>query len=90
MTKPQLARARDLLASAAEDASDTEAQETLSNLSDQLDRLADSDHGPDHGRLAHIKAKLEDIQARESDAVAVTIEDALDEIHAFRETIEGV
>ncbi len=90
MSKEALATAGDLLASASEDATDADAGETLSDLADQLHTLADADHGPDHGRLARIEAKLDDVQTAETDEVAVTIDEALDEIHSFRETIEGV
>ncbi len=89
MSREELASAGDRLASAAEEASG-DARETLSDLADQLDRLAEADHGPDHGRLARIEAKLDDVQTTESDDVAVAIDAALDDIHAYRETIEGV
>jgi len=89
MSRNELATAGDLLASAAEDAS-PDARETLTELAGQLRRLADADHGPDHGRLARIEAKLDDVQTSESDEVAVAIDEALDGIHAYRETIEGV
>jgi len=90
MANEALAAAGELLASAAEDATDAGARETLSDLADQLGRLAEAGRGPDHGRLARIEAKLDDIQTGASDDVAVTIDEALDEIHAYRETIEGV
>lgn len=89
MTRDELATASETLESAADDATD-DAEATLTDLADQLDRLADADHGPDHGRLARIEAKLDDVQTGESDAVAAAIDDALDSIHAYRETIEGV
>jgi len=89
MTRENLANASDLLASAANSADD-DAAERLTSLSEQLDTLADRDRGPDHGRLARIESGLDEIQADASDDVAATIEDALDAIRAFRETIEGV
>jgi hypothetical protein len=46
--------------------------------------------GPDHGRPARIEAKLGDVQPAGDEEVAAAIEAALDEIHAYRETIEGV
>jgi hypothetical protein len=90
MTRDELASAVDRLEDAAEDATEADAKETLADLADQLDRLAEADHGPDHGRLARIEAKLDDAQTSGSDKVAVAIDDALDHIHAYRETIEGV
>jgi hypothetical protein len=89
MKREELASASDRLASTAEEASD-DARETLTDLADQLDRLAAADHGPDHGRLARIEAKLDGVQTGASDDVAVAIDAALDDIHAYRETIEGV
>ena len=80
--------ASDLLESAAENSS-TNA-ERLRDLAGQLDTLAERDTDPDHGRLARIESALGDVQSDDSNAVAATIDDALDEIHAFRETIEGV
>jgi hypothetical protein len=90
MTSQELHSASELLASAAGDTPDPDARESLSNLSEQLGRLGDADRGPDHGRLARIESKLDGVQADASDDVAVTIENALDEIHAYRETVEGV
>ena len=89
MPRTELATAGDLLASAAEDAG-PDARETLTDIADQLRRLADADRGPDHGRLARIEAKLDTVQTSGSDEVAVAIDGALDEIHAYRETVEGV
>lgn len=89
MTRENLADASELLVSAADNADD-DAADRLRSLSDQLDTLADRDRGPDHGRLARIESGLDEVQTEVSDDVAATIEDALDAIHAFRETIEGV
>jgi len=61
----------------------------LATAGDLLASAAE-DAGPDHGRLARIEAKLDTVQTSESDEVAVAIDEALDEIHAYRETVEGV
>jgi hypothetical protein len=89
MTRTELATASETLASAAHDASG-DATEALSDLADQLESLAEADRGPDHGRLARIEAKLDDVQPDVSDAVATSIDDALDSIHDYRETLDGV
>lgn len=89
MTRQELATASDVLASAAKDTTG-EAADRLGDLSDQLDTLADRETAPDHGRLARIESALDDIQTDVSDDVAATIDEALDAIHDFRETIEGV
>lgn len=90
MTRDNLATASDLLATAAEETDDADATERLNSLSDQLDTLAERERGPDHGRLARIESGLDEVQTDASDDVAATIEEALDSIRAFRETIEGV
>lgn len=90
MTRDELASAGDRLEAAAEVATDADTREPLADLAGQLNRLAEADHGPDHGRLARIEAKLDDAQTSGGDEVAVAIDDALDHIHAYRETIEGV
>lgn len=90
MSRGELERAGDLLESAAESATDGDAAGRLGDLADQLARLADADHGPDHGRLARIQSGLDEVQAAVGDEAAVRIEEALDEIRAFRETVEGV
>lgn len=88
--REELSTASDRLESAAEDASSDDARERLTDLAGQLDTLAARDQDPDHGRLARIESALDEVQSEESDAVAAAVEDALDDIHAFRETIEGV
>jgi hypothetical protein len=90
MSREQLTAASDHLESAAADATSDDARDRLTELAGQLDSLASRAQKPDHGRLARIESALDEIQAGENDAVAATIEDALDDIHAFRETLEGV
>ncbi|WP_340098183.1 DUF7553 family protein [Salinibaculum salinum] len=90
MTRENLVTASDLLATAADATDDEDAAERLDSLSDQLETLAHRDRGPDHGRLARIESGLDEIQTDASDDVAATIEDALEAIRAYRETVEGV
>lgn len=90
MTRDNLARASELLATAADDSDDEDAAERLGSLSDQLDTLAERDRGPDHGRLARIESGLNEVQGDASDDVAATIDEALEAIRAYRETVEGV
>ena len=86
--RENLATASDLLASAADDAGDHAGR--LRELSDQLGSLADQDRDVDHGRLARIQSGLDEIQPDLDDDAAATLDEANDEINAFRETIEGV
>lgn len=90
MSRSELASAADRLESAAGSATDGDATARLGELADQLDRLASADHGPDHGRLARIQSGLDQVQATVGDDTAVMIEQALDDIRAYRETLEGV
>lgn len=87
MTREELANASDLLESV--DASG-EAADRLSDLADQLDRLSTADRGPDHGRLARIQTALGEIKADVDEEGTETIDEALSEILAYRETVEGV
>lgn len=84
----ELATASDLLASASTDAA--EHGDRLSDLATQLGEMAEGEKHADHGGLARIQAALDEIQPQVSDDVAATIEEARDEIRAYRETIEGV
>ncbi|WP_159901835.1 DUF7553 family protein [Salinirussus salinus] len=86
--RENLATASDLLASAADDAGDHAGR--LRELSDQLGSLAEGDRDVDHGRLARIQSGLDEIQPDLDDDAAATLDEANDEINAFRETIEGV
>jgi len=89
MTREEIATASDLLESAAADAAG-EAGERLAGLADQLGNLATSDPGPDHGRLARIQSALDEVQSDVDDDTAAAIQRAYEEIHAYRETLEGV
>lgn len=89
MTREPLSRAADHVTTAGESIDDA-AADRLTDLADQLDRLAIADRGPDHGRLARIESALHEV-AEDADAdVAGSIDDALDAIHDYRETLEGV
>jgi hypothetical protein len=90
MTREELATASDLLESAAESTDDTDIADRLGDLADQLDTLAERERAPDHGRLARIENALGELREDADEATVATIDDAEDEIVAFRETIEGV
>ena len=90
MTRTELATAGDALEAAAEGTDDPAAAERLETLAGQLHDLAEAAEGPDHGRLARIQAALNEVEGDVSETVAGQIEDADDEINAYRETLEGV
>lgn len=89
MTREELATASDLLESAADSASG-DAADRLTDVAGQLDRLSTADRGPDHGRLARIQNTLGEVKGDVDDATVATIEDALEEIVAYRETVDGI
>jgi lipase chaperone LimK len=90
MTRAELKRASEALESAAGDTTDDAASERVSELASQLSNLSSADRGPDHGRLARIEAALDEVQTSVGDEIATDIENALDEIRTYRETLEGV
>lgn len=90
MTREEIARASDLLESAADETADADSSDRLADLAEQLDGLATGNHGPDHGRIARLQAALDEIQPAVEDEPAATIEKARDELRSYRETIEGV
>ncbi len=89
MTRENLAAAAETLHTAA-DAASEDARDRLENQADEFETLADADRGPDHGKLARHEHILTDIADDEGGEVADHIEDALDSIRAYRETVEGV
>jgi len=90
MTRAQLERASELLASAASQTDDGGSSDRLADLAAQLESLSEGNRGPDHGRLARFQAALDDIQPDVDDDTATTIEEARDELSDYRETLEGV
>ena len=90
MARDELETAAESIRQAADAASDDEARERLTNQAAKFENYADADRGPDHGQLARHEHVLNDIADDEGGAVASTLEDALESISAFRETVEGV
>jgi hypothetical protein len=86
--RDELDAASTTLADAAPDA-DAAVQDRLEAQADQLADLATADRGPDHGRLARHERALSEI-AEEDPSVADAVNDALDHVRAYRETVEGV
>jgi hypothetical protein len=89
MSREHLRRASEHLGTAAEVA-DGDAGERLREQAEQFARLADRERGPDHGRLARHERALREVAADAGEAVTAHVEDALEAVHAHRETIEGV
>ncbi|WP_408959881.1 hypothetical protein [Natrinema sp. 74] len=90
MARDELEDAAESIERAADAAADEEAAERLRNQAAKFADYADADRGPDHGQLARHEHILTDIADDESGDVASNLEDALESISAFRETVEGV
>lgn len=91
MTREALATASDRLLAAAEATGSRAAASRLEDLAGQLDRLAERDRGPDHGRMARIQTALGELEAEaDTDEVAAMIANADEDIAGYRETVEGV
>ena len=90
MSRDELENAAESIRQAADATSDDEAQDRLQNQAATFDDYADVDRGPDHGQLARHEHILNDIADDEGGDVAANLEDALESISAFRETVEGV
>ncbi len=90
MSRTALENAAESLTDAADAAGSDEARERLEKQSNQLEQLATADRGPDHGRLARHEHIITEIADEEGGDVADRADDALESIHDFRETLEGV
>jgi hypothetical protein len=89
MSREHLGTASDLLADAADRTSGDPA-ERLDAFADRLDRMAGADRDPDHGRLATVLLKLDEIAGEVDPDVAATIQEAREHVTEFRRTVEGV
>ncbi|MFC7227580.1 hypothetical protein N0B31_09210 [Salinirubellus salinus] len=89
MSRTRLTTASEHLREAAE-ASDDTAAERLRGFADRLDRMAEADRDPDHGKLASVLLKLDEIAAGLDEEQAARVQSAREEITAFRETVPGV
>ena len=87
MVRENLADASDLLASVE---TTGDAAERLDGLAEQLETLATAERGPDHGRLARLQTALGEVKEQVDDDAAATIDEALEAIVAYRETVDGV
>lgn len=85
-----LEEAAQSLREAAEAADDEGNRERLENQSEQLQGIAEDPSGVDHGKLARHEHVITSIGDDEGGDVADRVDDAIESIHAFRETLEGV
>jgi len=87
--RSHLRRASEQLERAAADATG-ETADRLQDLSGQLDRLADRDRGPDHGRLARIQTAFNDVESDLSGDALNAFEAAREAVTEYRRGVEGV
>ena len=90
MGHENLQRASELLEAAADAATHEDAAERLQKQADEFASHAESERGPDHGRLARHERILTEVAEAEGGTVAAKIDDALDAIRAYRATVDGV
>jgi hypothetical protein len=75
---------------AAAEAADGDARQRLHEQSEALADLAARERGPDHGRLARHERAIADAADGAGETAADHADAALEAIHAYRETVEGV
>jgi len=90
MVREELQTASELLREASDAADADEASERLAEQADEFADLATADRDPDHGRLARHERIVGDAASDENETVREKVDEAIDRVHAFRETIEGV
>jgi predicted transcriptional regulator len=88
MAHEQLTAAAKAVRSAAATATDDAVRERLEDQAEALSGLAERD--PDHGRMARHEEVLRNVADEAGKEVADHCYEALDDIIAYRETIEGV
>ncbi|GAA0294476.1 DUF7553 family protein [Halarchaeum salinum] len=91
MVIEELRNASETLAAAADDCDDDDLRDRLATQADALGSLAEQERGPDHGRLARHTHALQDIASDTDDeGVTAAVDDALDSVRSYRETVSGV
>jgi hypothetical protein len=89
MSREHLRTASDLLVDAAGRTSG-EPAERLEGFAERLARMVDAERDPDHGRLATVLLKLDEIADEVDEDVAATVQEAREHVTEFRKTVEGV
>lgn len=89
MTREQLVQAAEECKQASAGA-EADASERLESHAETLRKLANADHGPDHGRLDRIMHGLSELGEEVGDDAADHVSRAYDHVEAYRETVSGV
>ena len=90
MTDEDLKRASKHLQAAASQSNDADRTERMQSLADKLDRLAEAEHGPDHGRLARFENALLEIEEGAEGDVVDEVTSAHEAVKEYRSGVEGV
>ena len=90
MTREELQAASNALRRAAEQASSEEMEDRIYGQSNQLAKLAAREQPPDHGRLDRHMHTLDGLTGETDGDVRAAIEEALEAVRGYRETVEGV
>ncbi|MDG5776051.1 hypothetical protein VB773_14740 [Haloarculaceae archaeon H-GB2-1] len=90
MTRDELAEASDRLEAAADVSTDDESRDRLSDIAGQLDRLAEAERGPDHGRMARWQTALNELKESAGEDAVEDIDEAKSLISSYREGVAGV
>jgi predicted nucleic acid-binding Zn-ribbon protein len=88
--RTELRNAAEKLSEARERTSNPDAGDRLDSLAEQVEKLADAERGPDHGRLARLEHNLAEVQEDLDAEAADLVDEALSHERAYRETVEGV
>lgn len=88
--RSELREAASKLESVREDSSDSEIGERLETLTAQVEKMADADRGPDHGQLDRLMHNLREVAGDLDSENAAGVNDALEHVRSYRETVEGV
>lgn len=90
MTRKHLEIASENLQQARDAVTDDNTRERLNKQASEMEQLAETDQGPDHGRLARHERILSSIKEEVDPEAGETINTALEHVRSYRKTIEGV
>jgi len=91
MERDELREAGEILEQAADDCEDAALGERIRGQAERIAGLAERSRGPDHGRLARHMHALQNIADEAGqDDVAARVEEALEAVRSYRETVSGV
>lgn len=91
MPREELQAASDALRRAAESVDDSDVEQRVYDRSRELAQLATAERGPDHGHLARLTRALQEVlDDAEDEETRTHVDHAIEQVRAYRETVEGV